>query len=164
MTKEQLRMQMLSGIITEGEYKSKLNEDKSIDDQISDLEKQLELLKKQRSTRQNTDKGTGLKFGPIKISPQGFEKLKKSILKVYNRDYDEAEAWENGYVELVKILKKENPELNARLTQWEKENGPEVAGIHYYEEIAEYYGYDSEDEFNLDIEQEMMPKIIDNYG
>ena len=31
MTNEQLRMQMLSGIITEGEYKAKLQEDKSMD-------------------------------------------------------------------------------------------------------------------------------------
>jgi hypothetical protein len=30
MTKEQLRMQMLAGIITEGQYKEKLNENESL--------------------------------------------------------------------------------------------------------------------------------------
>ena len=33
MTQEQLRMQMLAGIITEGEYKAKLNEDEYNDSQ-----------------------------------------------------------------------------------------------------------------------------------
>jgi hypothetical protein len=32
MTQEQLRMQMLAGIITEGQYKSKLNENEVSDD------------------------------------------------------------------------------------------------------------------------------------
>jgi hypothetical protein len=33
MTQEQLRMQMLAGIITEGQYKAKLNEQEEIDTQ-----------------------------------------------------------------------------------------------------------------------------------
>ena len=42
MTNEQLRMQMLSGIITEGEYKSKLNE--SIQDQLDEALSHVENL------------------------------------------------------------------------------------------------------------------------
>ena len=46
MTQEQLRMQMLAGIITEGQYKSKLNENEEYVPYQFDDERGIELYKK----------------------------------------------------------------------------------------------------------------------
>ena len=78
MTKEQLRMQMLSGIITEGQYKAMLNEDESVDAQIAALQKQIELLQKKKQTG-----------GKINLTPAQLSKFKKAVLKNYEEyEYD----------------------------------------------------------------------------
>ena len=75
MTKEQLRMQMLSGIITEGEYKAMLNEDESIDAQIAALQKQIELLQKKKQTG-----------GKVQMTKEQLNLWKQKLPKLYKEN------------------------------------------------------------------------------
>jgi hypothetical protein len=66
MTKEQLRMQMLAGIITEGQYKAKLNENES----IKPIEITVELtnkFKEMMKESKNTDGNRGFHSTDSKI-------------------------------------------------------------------------------------------------
>jgi hypothetical protein len=87
MTKETLRMQMLAGIITEGQYKEKLNEEKSWDDvdkEIADEEaKELETA----STFSNTTQGkNAIRIIKDLISkPYGYSEL-DDVLQILNLD------------------------------------------------------------------------------
>jgi len=87
MTKEQLRMQMLAGIITEGQYKAKLNEEKSWDDvdkEIADEEaKELETA----STFVNTTQGKNAvrAIEDLISKPYGYSEL-DDVLQILNLD------------------------------------------------------------------------------
>jgi parvulin-like peptidyl-prolyl isomerase len=80
MTQEQLRMQMLAGVITEGQYKAKLNED--IDAQIAQLQAQIALLQKQKETG-----------GKIPLTPEQTQKWEKRNKVLYRQ----TQAFKNDY-------------------------------------------------------------------
>jgi len=74
MTQEQLRMQMLAGIITEGQYKTVLNEDEDIDAQIAALQKQMDILKKSKQNK-----------GGLNLTPEQLSVFKKEANKIYKQ-------------------------------------------------------------------------------
>ena len=74
MTQEQLRMQILAGIITEGQYKTILNEDEDIDAQIAALQKQIDILKKSKQNK-----------GGLNLTPEQLSVFKKEADKLYKQ-------------------------------------------------------------------------------
>jgi hypothetical protein len=74
MTQEQLRMQMLAGIITESQYKTVLNEDEDIDAQIAALQKQMDILKKSKQNK-----------GGLNLTPEQLSVFKKEANKLYKQ-------------------------------------------------------------------------------
>jgi hypothetical protein len=80
MTQEQLRMQMLAGVITEGQYKAKLNED--VDAKIAQLQAQIALLQKQKETG-----------GKIPLTPEQTQKWEKRNKVLYRQ----TKAFKNDY-------------------------------------------------------------------
>jgi hypothetical protein len=82
MTQEKLRMQMLAGVITESQYKTKLNEAEDVDAKIAQLQAQIALLQKQKETG-----------GKIPLTPEqkaAWEKRNKEL-------YKETQAGKNDY-------------------------------------------------------------------
>ena len=89
MTQEQLRMQMLAGVITESQYKAELEEAKDVDSQIAKAEAQIAKLQAQLSILQRM-KETG---ETIPITPEqraAWEKINKKL-------YKETQAGKNNY-------------------------------------------------------------------
>jgi hypothetical protein len=87
MTKEQLRMQMLAGIITEGQYKEKLNENESLVTEARNFKKAKQAL---------------IDFNNGKI---GEDDMVKSVVKSLGFKFDEFSEEEAG-LELSSKIKK----------------------------------------------------------
>ena len=85
MTQEQLRMQMLAGIITEGQYKTVLNEDEDIDAQIAALQKQMDILKKSKQNK-----------GGLNLTPEQLSVFKKEADKLYQQTKARKNDWDIG--------------------------------------------------------------------
>ena len=85
MTNEQLRMQMLAGIITEGEYKAKLNELKSWDDIDREIEQEREMEESQKEEYVNTPQGKNAvnQIKRLINNPYGNEDL-SDVLEILN--------------------------------------------------------------------------------
>ena len=83
MTQEQLRMQMLAGIITEGQYKAILNEDEDIDAQIAALQKQIDILKKSKQNK-----------GGLNLTPEQLSVFKKEANKLYRQTKAGKNDWD----------------------------------------------------------------------
>ena len=89
MTQEQLRMQMLAGVITESQYKAELEEAKDVDSQIAKVEAQMVKLQSQLAMLQRM-KETG---EIIPITPEQKAKWEKENKILYKQ----TQAFKNDY-------------------------------------------------------------------
>jgi hypothetical protein len=99
MNKETLRMQMLAGIITEGQYKEKLNENKEKDEYYEKL-------------RRDSIDGKGPTFGSFPLNPGEWKKPEEPSESeqretarrgIYGVDAILADPYNNGYSTMVKL-------------------------------------------------------------
>jgi hypothetical protein len=99
MTQEQLRMQMLAGIITEGQYKAMLNENEDIST-IEDLESYLKsMFPNSKVTLKYDEEGDGVLIDGIYVSEGAYQKW-----DVYVEATDEEKSFQSNE-ELVGYLK-----------------------------------------------------------
>jgi hypothetical protein len=129
MTQEQLRMQMLAGIITEGQYKVKLNEAE---------EGILELIQKYVSFHYTADQGYGVVDGD-EIDP-----ITKKAIPVDMVDYAESKL-EELETEITNLKGAEYfafvEELASLLTSDAEYAGPEDDLLPEQEELASKLGF-----------------------
>ncbi len=89
MTQEQLRMQMLAGVITESQYKAELEEAKDVDSQIAKAEAQIAKFQAQLAMLQRM-KETGETIPMAPEQKAAWEKRNKQL-------YKETQAGKNDY-------------------------------------------------------------------
>ena len=130
MNKETLRIQMLSGIITEGQYKSMLNEDESVDAQIAALQKQIEILQKKKQTGEK-----------VQMTKEQINLWKQKLPKLYkeNSKFEGQFAWKASHA-LFDIIFGDRTKRKDYSLSLQVQDG-----------LANELGFKDYDEFNMEV-------------